>query len=715
MKKLVWIAICSLLVSQNLKAQQDEESDSLDLVQLEDVVVTGQYSAQSLDKSIYQVEVISQEDIKNFAGNTVADVLNQNLNILIVPNRSSGDSQVEIMGLGGQYTKILIDNIPVVGDNGLGVNIDLTKINLDNIERIEIVKGAMGVDYGNNALTGVINIITKKSLKTKWKINAFVQEETVNDEYDWYEDGGVSKGKGRHIQGLEISRNITDNWFASVGVNRNDFQGYWGNKKGRKDVSKLRGYEWQPKEQWNANAMINYRSKNFKAFYKANYLNEVIDSYKDSVNLISLGEGQQTYISDDDRNYNTTRWIHHLNIDTRLFNRVKFIGDFSYQTQERKLRSYTYDIAQREILSMGTYSKYASSDAFYSRGMFSNFLDRQNFDFQVGYELDNTKGFRAAIPGLFSENIEKTLGTYAAFASAEFRMNSGLSLRPGIRANFSNKFDEKFNFSLSGKYNLTTNTSIRANVGTTNRYPNFEELYTYFVDINHSVKGNESLVAENGYSTSIQWNHKLNNKGLRMHNNISTIYLNLDDKIELATVNFTPLEYQYINIDKYRAWGINTDHNFTFNNFNIGLGASLMGISRSMGSDLNVEPEDNFLYAFEANASVNYTIPKWATTFSAYYKYTGKQSEYVLEDVLGEPYFRLGEQEPFSLLDASLRKSFFDNSLEITLGTRNIFDVTSIRNTSLSSENAHSEASNQLRLFYGRSYFLKLSYTLNFN
>ena len=67
--------------------------------------------------------------------------------------------------MGADYTKVLIDNIPVIGDTGLGSNIDLTKINLDNIERIEIVKGSMGVEYGNGAVAGVINIITKKEQK----------------------------------------------------------------------------------------------------------------------------------------------------------------------------------------------------------------------------------------------------------------------------------------------------------------------------------------------------------------------------------------------------------------------------------------------------------------------------------------------------------------------------------------------------------------------
>ncbi|MFV0304366.1 MAG: TonB-dependent receptor plug domain-containing protein, partial [Moheibacter sp.] len=311
MKNFGWLLLLSLLFSQWSKAQ---ETDSTQVFHLENAVITGQYSPQSVDKSLYDVEVISAKDIKNQAGNTVADVLNQNLNILIVPSTGSGDSTAEMLGLSGSYVKVLVDNIPLVADSGMGNNIDLTKINLDNVERIEIVKGAMGVDYGNNAMAGIINIITKKNIKTDWKINMMIQEETVGKEYDWYEDGGVSKGKGRHIQAVDIGHKLSDKWYISAGLNRNDFQGFWGEKEGRKYLEQNgnRGYEWLPKEQWNGNGLIRYSSKNFSAFYKLSYLHEEINAYDSIVNQVNFTGGERTFQSND-RDYFTKRWTHHLN------------------------------------------------------------------------------------------------------------------------------------------------------------------------------------------------------------------------------------------------------------------------------------------------------------------------------------------------------------------------------------------------------------------
>ncbi len=712
-----------LLATQLLQAQETEIQDSVEIVNLDHVVITGQYSAQSIDKSLYQVEVISGEDIKNQAGNTIADVLNQNLNMLIVPSSGSGDSQITMMGLDGGYVKVLIDNIPLVSDSGFGNNIDLTKINLDNVERIEIVKGAMGVDYGNNALAGIINIITKKGARSDWKINFMVQEETVGEEYDWYEDGGVNKGKGRHIQALDVHAKVSDKWFVNAGVNRNDFQGFWGERKGRKHFVQdgKRGYEWLPKEQWNTYGSVNFRTQNFSAFYKLSHLAEEINKYDSVVNSRVFTGGERTFYATD-RDYFTTRWTHHLNLNAKLFNHIQYNGDFSYQTQERKFQDYEYDIPGRTELLRKTESTYLSTKSYYSRGTFSNFLNHPNLDFQVGYEGDFNKGFANAFAESFEfeENLDKEVGTYAGFASAEIRNKSGLSFRPGFRASFSSKFKPQFSYSLSAKYKLSDFSNLRAVAGTANRYPNFMELYTNQVDVNHVIVGAENLSPETGYSTSIQWNHKRRFGDLKMENNINTLYLDVEDKIELVHTNPLAAEYLFMNIDQFRTWGISTDHRIWWANLSLHIGASVFGESKTLNSGsyaVDDSVKDKFRYSFQGNASANYTIPDWAAVFSVYYKYTGKTSQYVKDLTYStneNTFYRLAERDAFSMLDASIRKGFYNDRFEVTLGARNILNVTSINDTSVIGQGHTGTGSGNVQMFYGRSYFLKLNYNLEF-
>ncbi|MGQ3085656.1 TonB-dependent receptor plug domain-containing protein, partial [Flavobacterium sp.] len=219
--------LCIFLFSGFMATAQEIATDSIKTEELEEVVVTGQIEPQSIKRSVFNVKVISRDDIQRQAANNLADVLNQYLNIMVQPNSAEGRSTVSMFGLDGQYLKILVDNIPLVSDTGLGNNIDLTQINLDDIDHIEIIEGAMGVTHGANAVSGIINIITKKSILNKWEINATMQEETIGGEYAPLYD------KGRHLQALRAAHTVNSNWFVSIGGNRNDFTGFKDTRGGR--------------------------------------------------------------------------------------------------------------------------------------------------------------------------------------------------------------------------------------------------------------------------------------------------------------------------------------------------------------------------------------------------------------------------------------------------------------------------------------------------
>src|SRR5690606_26380447 len=123
---------------------------------------------------------------------------------------------------------------------------------------------------------------------------------------------------------------------------------------------------------------------------------------------------------------------------------------------------YIYDVPTRQEILRKDPNVFLSTQSYYSRGTFSNFIDNKAFDFQVGYEFDSNKGFANAFADsfVFGENLDKEVNTYAAFASTEIFTASGLSIRPGFRASFSNKFKTQYNYSLNGKFDLTENSNI---------------------------------------------------------------------------------------------------------------------------------------------------------------------------------------------------------------------------------------------------------------
>ncbi|HEX8270621.1 MAG TPA: TonB-dependent receptor, partial [Flavobacterium sp.] len=75
--------------------------------------------------------------------------------------------------------------------------------------------------------------------------------------------------------------------------------------------------------------------------------------------------------------------------------------------------------------------------------------------------------------------------------------------------------------------------------------------------------------------------------------------------------------------------------------------------------------------------------------------------------------FVLSELDAYSWIDASLKKSFFARELEVTLGARNLLNIKNIQLTQGGSAGIHAAGQNIL-LGYGRSFFLKLSYNINF-
>ncbi|KGO92762.1 TonB-dependent receptor plug domain-containing protein [Flavobacterium subsaxonicum] len=712
-----FISVLSLF-SLSAMAQQTV-TDSVHTKQLDEVVVTGQPEPQSIRKSVFNVKVITRKDIENQAANNLADVMNFYLNINVTPDTGQGRSTISMFGLDGQYLKVLVDNVPLVSDSGLGNNIDLTQINLDDIEQIEIIEGSMGVTHGANAVSGIINIITKKSAAHKWEISAVAQEETVGSEYS-------ASDEGRHIQSLKVSHNLSENWFVSLGGNRNDFAGFQDRRGGQNftlspdDIQQQRGYSWLPKEQYVGNAMISYKKNRTRVFYKFDYFQENIDYYNPIVSI------QDNYPFWDipygnDRRYKTERFYHHLNSSGHVFkNNLAYNISASYQKQSRDFEDFKYFIEERREAENEKLT-YQSTEVLYSTGSLSNILNNKKYNLQVGYELVSEKGFASAKTGIFRDenngDVDKkaTISNYDVYTAAEIAITDRFSTRGGLRYSAQSMFKDQYAASVGLRYLLNHGIEARTSLGKSYRTPNFEELYTYLVDSNHDVRGNPDLTPEN--STSVDFNIKKTTafaSGLKLSNNIMVTYLDVVDRIELIQINFAPLQYKYTNVDKYRVWNFNTSHEFAYKSFTLKAGAAIIGTSQKLTTG-SVQSDDAYLWGLQLNGSLNYNLPKWDTDFSVYYKLNGRQQQLVqTTDADGNEVFGISRIDSFGWLNASIRKSFFKDRLDVTLGSRNLLDVTNVRSSIAQGGTlGHGGGTTDLPTAYGRSYFLKLAYNIN--
>ena len=181
-----------------------------DEVTLEPVVVTGTRDIQEIRKIPADVTLITKEEIQESNAKTVVDVLRDKADVVVRDFYGNGKSvSVDIRGFGETAPSnvlVLVDGRRVNAIDLSGV--DWTQIPLDQVERIEIVRGAGSVLYGDNAVGGVINIITKRPEKT-FSANA----EAVGGSYGYNRESASVSGKWGPLSAiLNASHNSTEGY-----------------------------------------------------------------------------------------------------------------------------------------------------------------------------------------------------------------------------------------------------------------------------------------------------------------------------------------------------------------------------------------------------------------------------------------------------------------------------------------------------------------------
>lgn len=168
--------LLTVLFSVNLGFAQDilRESDSLefyipeDMKILETVVITGTRTPKLLKDVPIVTRVIEARDFKNTDISNVQDLLQTELPGIEFTYSMNQQVSLNMQGFGGNSVLFLVDGERMAGETL--DNIDYSRLNLDNVGRIEIVKGASSSLYGSNAVGGVVNIISKQP-KDPWTLN----------------------------------------------------------------------------------------------------------------------------------------------------------------------------------------------------------------------------------------------------------------------------------------------------------------------------------------------------------------------------------------------------------------------------------------------------------------------------------------------------------------------------------------------------------------
>jgi outer membrane receptor for ferrienterochelin and colicins len=675
MKKTVLIASVLITNALALFAQQDSSKRK----ELTEVVVTGQYKPQSLKNSVYQVRTISKDRIQKQAATNLQDVLTNELNIRFTQDAATGGSDITMLGLKGQNVKILIDGLPVIGRQGTSNEININQIDINSIERIEIVEGPMSVVYGADALAGVINIITKKAATTKFAVTARLHEETIGKEY------GSKQGIHNQYAGFSFNHK---KWELGGAAGRNYFCGW-------KDTAVGRELVWHKKDQILANGYIGYATNKFSLRYRIDGLDEIITN---PGNFLFRQESSGDTLATD-QEYLSQRVMQQLQGAYTVSSRLNFQAQSSYSNYSRQVFSTTVskktgDVRLNTAAGMQSVVDFtgftARATAFYKLNKL--------FSFQPGIDVNIDKGEGERLSA--GTNLIKD---YAFFISSEITPNEKINIRPGVRIISNSVYDAPPAIpSINAKWAVSNNVDVRLAYANGFRSPSLRELYFNFFDANHQIIGNPALKAEtsNSFTGSVNWK-KINAKEVVYTTVLNGYYNMVKNLIDYAVSANDPNIFTLLNVSDSRTAGASLSTAAKYKTWNFSVGTAYTGFYNDYAAADKTLPQ--MQWSPEANATAGYSFTKLKLDLNLFYKFTGKRPFYTLKD----QEYVLASIKAYHMADITASKKL-GKYLMVQTGIRNLFNVGRVNSTVVS--NGLHTASGVRSIATGRSLFAGLQF-----
>ena len=649
---------------------------------LNEVVVTAQYAPGSPEKAVHKIKIIDRKKIDAMAAVNLRDVLTNELNVRLSQDNVLGSS-MSLQGVSGQNVKILVDGVPLTGR--LNGNIDISQINMNNVERIEIVEGPLSVNYGTDALGGTISIITKKTQQKSFSLTAESYYESIGQ---YNVTGKIGYKKNKEMISLSGGRNYFDGWRTVD----NPFH----IEKSR-IADSLRYMNWKPKEQYFGTLYYGHYFKELKFGYTGDYFYEQVTNR----GLPRLPYHETAF----DDYYNTWRINNSVSLVGQL-NKNYYLNLLAAYTDFKRIKNtYFKDLTTLDqVLSENSGDQDTSifRNAM-SRGSISTTKASAKLNYEVGYDINHETAL-----GLRIKNTQQQIGDYALFATSEYKPTTNFVVRPGLRVIYNTGYKAplvpsvNFKYSFPAKEQNNSTTALRFSYARGFRAPSLKELYFYFVDINHNITGNNNLKAEQSHNFNFSASFNKTKQQKSFKTELSMFYNYIENMISLALSTGT--EYSYFNLDKFQTQGVQLQQEFAVEHFKFAVGASYIGRYNQFSANYNSE---KFTYTPEGKCNLFYEWHEQKTTFAVFYKYTGKMPGYGI-DANSNVYKT--EIQDYHTADASISKQLFKNKLLLSIGAKNLFDVKNI--AGVANGGAHSSAANSIAVAMGRTYFVKATINL---
>ena len=608
---LYGISICGF-------AQQ--ESDSTKVQELNEVVVTDSKFKLKRENSGKVITKITQKELQNLQGKNVSEIINTTVGVEINGTKSSSSQNLSYYVRGGRNRQVLVlvDGVALTDPSQIANDYDLRLINPDQVESIEILKGASSTLYGSGAATAVVNIKLKEASKEKVSAN-FRSAFGTNQSQ---EDDGFSINDFRNSVSINGTLNKF-NYLASFGNQFTDGLSVISNGTEKDAYSAIYG-----------NFKLGFKASNaFKLTTYGNFEKFKAD-FDDAFSMID---------TDD------------LSISNQY--RLGLSSEYSYNTGNITLNA-AYNNIDRDIQS-------SFPTQFFAESFLGDIFNRNNFSdtfytvLGINIRQNSMESFTIPFGGTdLEQSIDPDVAEFSIvdpYINTVYVSESGFNVNAGARLNNHSEYGSHLVYSLNPSYRREVGFgSIKGLVSYSTAYIT-PSLYQLF----EPTYGNADLQPEENATLEIGAEIGISDIG-----NFSLVYFNRNEKNFIDFMDLGGFVFQYNNVDEeFTASGIEFTGNYKLSEkVNANANATFTKVDKDL--DLRI-PE------LKINARLDYQICD-ATFLSLSYQFNDDRrdsvynsSTFMNEDVTLKSY---------SLLDFYVSHNMMKNKLKLFANITNIFN-----------------------------------------
>lgn len=519
MKRKIFAAVV-LLISIASQAQDTSKT-------LNEVIVTANKYPNKTSLTGKVVTVITKEQLEKSGGKDLSQILTEQCGLSINgANSNPGkDKSVYLRGAKVDHTLIMVDGVPLYDPSGIGSNFDIRLLSVDNIERIEILKGSQSSLYGSDAMAGVINIITKKSNKQANAINGVLSYGSFNT--------------------------LRSNVSLTGKHNKTDYQfncGYLKTKGINETIDTIHSPHQTDKDgynQLNINGAITYRvteKVQIRPYIRYAKFNQEYDqdAYLDELDLTSSNSNlQYGFKGDLSVGKSTLTALYNRNYNERVYTDDSVLSRNGFSKYSKGTYSGTEHFADLfYVLPINKEMKLSAGADFRSSNTNQSYLSISDFgDYESNLGKDSL--------------LQKQVGIYG---SLSVNTKSGINIELGGRWNHHSAYGNNLVYSFNPSYFFKNRYKLFVNISSAYKTPTLYQLYSEY--------GNKKLLPEIASSSEAGVQAFTKNK----KNNVRITYFNRDVKdVILFFTDPITFNSKYINQDKQKDHGLEIETNVTIN------------------------------------------------------------------------------------------------------------------------------------------------------